>query len=261
MAKLVIFLMLFVGSMSACGDNKVSQFMPDNDLWKSDCLNCKSNVMTQELFQKIVDAGKVAYASNAAANNEILVINALWSNKTVNANCGRSSGKVTVTMYGGLARRPEITAEGFALVLGHELNHAYGGTPYYPSTNNLSAEGQSDFMATKDAYAKIAKLVPELNEDIPVTDFIANICSNKDYKNCIHSLYGGQSLGNLLAVLNKHPQPNYETPDMLQVEQTLSSYPATTQCRLDSYLAGTINAPRPACWYKEGTLPAFIKFW
>ena len=63
----------------------------------------------------------------------------------VNANCMRNNGVVTVNMYGGLARRPEVTPEGFALVLCHELGHAYGGTPYIFQQAQIAAEGQADY--------------------------------------------------------------------------------------------------------------------
>jgi hypothetical protein len=246
----------FLAVLVSCGANAAS-FMPENDLWKEDCLGCESIGMTQELFQKIVDAGKQAYAPNAKANKEKLIINAKWEDPTVNANCGRQFGMVTVNMYGGLFRRPEMSPEGFALVLGHELNHAYGNAPYYPQSNKLSAEGQADYMATKDAYVKIAKLVPELNQEIFSTDFIKNVCKNvkktkknmMDSANCEHSLLGGQSLGNLLAALGGDPMPNYETPDPYVTDVTLTSYPATTQCRLDTYLAGTLGNSRPTCWF------------
>lgn len=248
----ILFLLMFL-SFGA----KAGQFMPANDLWREDCLTCMPlNQMSQELFNKIVDAGRKAYAKNADSNGEKLVINALWSDSTVNANCcrGCTSGTVEVNMYGGMARRAEMNPEGFALVLGHELSHAYGGQPYYPNSDRMSAEGQSDYEGAKTAYARIAALVPELNDNIDVSDFIEKACQGRD-DSCRHSLSGGMSLGTLLATLSGDPAPQYETPDPTVVNKTLTSYPKTTQCRLDTYLLGTLNKDRPACWFKNGSDP------
>lgn len=227
-----------------------TSFMPENDLWKEDCLSCKTNYgLDQKTFEKIIDVAYVIYKPLADTNNELLRINKNWTDATVNANCMRSGGLVTVNMYGGLARRVEVTAEGFALVLCHELSHAYGGAPYIRPTTRMSAEGQSDYMATLECGKKVFK---ELNLDASTmepTEFMVNTCNGDQI--CLSSLIGGQSLGNLLSVLSKHPTPNYETPDPTIVPKTLTSYPATTQCRLDSYFAGTMNLVRPACWFKN----------
>lgn len=234
----------------------INSFAPENELWREDCLYCENTTITQALFNKIIAGGRKAYAINASNNKETLTINAKWTDSTVNANCSRYNGKVVVNMYGGLARRPEITPEGFALVLGHELSHAYGGVPYYPN-ETLSAEGQADYKSTLEAYAKIAAYVPELSTASVDDTFVKHTCSVKygrfadnRYVNCIHALEGGKSLGKLLALLNDEPVPNYETPDTTIVKKTQTSYPDTVQCRVDSYLNGELNKARPRCWYK-----------
>lgn len=247
MRYLLLFVSLLFSTFGLCG-----QFMPPNNLDQEDCINCfNSNGMTEDLFNRIVDAGRVAYAENAQNNSEKLVINNLWSDSTVNANCcrGCTYGQVTVNMYGGMARRAEINPEGFALVLGHELSHAYGGEPYYPNSDRMSAEGQSDYEGARTAYRKIAALVPELNIDFEPSEYIKNQCNGD--KQCEHSLVGGLALGTLLARLSGNVQPSYETPDTSVVWRTETSYPKTTQCRLDTYRAGTLNLERPSCWFKK----------
>lgn len=234
------------------------KFMPENDLWREDCgATCfNSNGMTKEIFDKILAAGQKAYDPYAQKNGERLVINNKWTDSTVNADCcrGCEAGKVIVNMYGGMARRNEINFEGFALVLGHELNHAYGGAPYYPGSDQMSAEGQSDYEGARTAYRKIAALVPELKKDISYEDYVGQLCAGKtgeEFKDCVHSLEGGKALGNLLAVLSGEGVPSYQTPDTSRVSQTETSYPRTVQCRVDTYLAGTLNKSRPACWFYD----------
>lgn len=251
MQKLALlpFCVLFVSCGSAEGNSK---FLPENELWREDCVACEANTMTEAIFNKIVDAGRKAYASKAANNNEQLIINARWTDATVNADCSRYNGRVTVNMYGGLARRREISIEGFALVLGHELSHAYGGAPYYPNSQKMSGEGQSDYVSAKTAYGLIAPYASDLRQTIPVAAFVANACKNKKslaYTDCVHTLEGGKTLGALLAVLSGEPVPRYETPDTSVVSKTETSYPNTVQCRVDSYLAGVLNKARPSCWF------------
>lgn len=224
--------------------------IPDNDLWKQDCLDCKglANTVTQETFERIIDTAYEVYKPIADLNKEELLINKNWEDPTVNANCLRSEGTVEINMYGGLARREEITPEGFTLVLCHELSHAYGGTPYIRTYSRMSAEGQADYKATLECAKRV---FPKLNPKglwVAPTDFMIKAC-NYD-KVCLSSLVGGQSLGNLLAVIKEEDAPNYETPDPLVVPKTLLSYPATTQCRLDTYFNGALSKDRPLCWFK-----------
>jgi hypothetical protein len=231
------------------------QIFPDNDLWKEDTLDNKS-IDTQIVFDKINDIAYSLYKPFADANNEQLVINHKWTDSTVNANCLRSGGVVTVNMYGGLARRPEIGPEGFALVVCHELGHAYGGKPYIQVNNRMSAEGQADYYGAKDCQKKVIALLKLETTVIPETSFMTKACSEvfvdeKEADICVQALIGGQELGNLLAVLKKEPTPNYETPDPYVIPQTTTTYAKTTQCRLDTYLAGTLNKVRPACWFKN----------
>jgi len=122
-------------------------FLPENDLWKEDYF-MKSRT-GQLLFNRIIEIAYDIYKPIAEEfGDDNLSIYGWWENSTVNANSNRFYEKVIVNMYGGLFRRPEITLEGFALVLCHELSHAYGGYPYIMVWNNISAEGQADYAAT-----------------------------------------------------------------------------------------------------------------
>jgi hypothetical protein len=233
-----------------------TQFAEDNDLWMEDSLMADSNV-TKEMFEKIIAAGKAAYEPFAMKNNESLTINNRWDDSTVNANCGRQFGGVTVNMYGGLARRQEVTPDAFALVLCHELGHAYGGTPYIQTFSRMSAEGQADYYGSKECLDLVLKEIPADPAMVTPTDYMKQRCNQHAAEGteanalCIRKLVAGQGLGNLLSVLKKVTAPNYETPDPLVVRKTELSYPSTVQCRLDTYLAGGIGQARPACWFKN----------
>ena len=222
-------------------------FMEANDLNLQDGM-FMSNV-SEEMFNLIVDTGTKLYKPFADKNKETLTINKLWDDTTVNANTQRMFGKVTINMYGGLARRPEVSPPAFALVMCHELGHAYGGTPYISSWQKMAAEGQADYYGAKVCLKKVIEALKSEFPTFDATPFIEKTCGNDEI--CSFGLYAGEGLGALLASMKKSAVPNYETPDPLVVTETVLSYPATVQCRLDTYLAGTMNLDRPKCWFAD----------
>lgn len=234
-----------------CGDEKASRvvhnFMPDNNLWMEDNVNFTSNV-SEEMFNTIIDIAKKLYEPTAKEWNEELVINKKWKDGTVNADAWRDGeGATEINMYGGMARRQEVIPIGFALVLCHELNHLYGGKPYIDTYAKMAAEGQSDYMGAGWCLKNIAEQLDDPSK-VDVTPYMTNACSGNEI--CLRQLAGGNSLGILLAKLSAEKAPNFETPDKTVVTRTNTSYPRTTQCRLDSYHNGTLGKNRPLCWYK-----------
>lgn len=254
MLKSILFLTL-LAFMSASQAYYTHTALPENDLWMEDYFE-KSN-SGEEMFYQVIEAAEIVYGPIAEAFGDTsLTINKRWSDSTVNANVSRYFGSVTINMYGGLFRRPETTIEGFTLVLCHELGHAYGGYPYLSEWRKLSAEGQADYAGAKDCMSKVLTVLKMDGFEAEPTGFIEDTCFNafkekEKQQNCVRSLVGGQSLGTLLATISEGVVPNYETPDPLVVEETLLSYPATVQCRLDTYLRGTLLLDRPACWFKD----------
>jgi len=254
---LVLAATLVVFSVIGCGRNEINStvsgvsthnWVEDNDLWKEDNINFAGSNVSEEMFNAVIDAAEILYAPIAKDWNEKLTIQRNWDDSTVNANASRDgNGWTEINMYGGLARRPEVIPIGFALVLCHELSHLYGGQPYVNVGLKMAAEGQSDFAG---AGWCLKGIVESLNDpsDIEVTPYMKKVCYNDN--TCIRQLAGGNSLGKLLALLNKETVPNFETPDKSVVKRTNTSYPKTVQCRLDSYHNGTLVKDRPLCWYK-----------
>lgn len=233
--------------LTACGtQNDSSFFAPDNDLWKED--GFVNGEVTEAIFDEIINIGQEIYAPTAKQWNEELTINHLWTDSTVNANASRDGqGWTEVNMYGGLARRQEVIPEGFALVLCHELNHLYGGAPYVNAGLYMSAEGQSDYAGAGWCLKNIAEKL-SVKGTFEATEYMKTACANNEI--CLRQLGAGFSLGALLSKLNGDKLPSYETPDKTVVKKTNTSYPKTTQCRVDTYLNGTLGKDRPLCWYK-----------
>lgn len=231
-------------------------FIQDNDLGQYDKADAPSN-MDKATFMAIIEAAKKVYDPIAKQNNEKLTINARWDDGTVNANCRRGWGNVTINMYGGLARRPEVTPDGFALVLCHELGHAYGGAPYIQEWTKMSAEGQADYYGAKDCMKAIVDLIAYDSRFDAATPYMEEKCAaaftadTNEYKSCIRRLQAGQSLGSLMSTIMEEATPDYETPDPTEVPSTLTSYPDTVQCRLDTYHNGVLGLVRPRCWFKN----------
>lgn len=236
------------------GGASYHKFVEDNDLWKQDSFDKKGG-LTQEVFDTIIDTAQELYKPDADAHFEKLTVNHKWDDSTVNADTMRFFGTVTINMYGGLARRDEVTPEGFALVLCHELGHAYGGSPYINQILMMSAEGQSDYYGAK---ACLSRVLPKLHEKglASEDDYIQAKCGevfpdDAGHGLCVRKMNAAMSLGKLLAAIKNEPVPQFETPDQTQVDETLTSYPATIQCRLDTYHNGALNYDRPRCWFKQ----------
>jgi len=229
--------------------------LPENDLWMEDYFEKSGG--GAEMFNKIIDAALVVYKPiSEEFGDSKLTIKRKWEDSTVNASATRLFGRVTINMYGGLFRRPEATLEGFALVLCHELSHAYGGRPYVRAWQKLSAEGQADYAGAKECMHKVMDVLKLEGYEIEPSGYVASICEDSfeevgRQELCERSLIGGLSLGTLLATIKEEQIPDYQTPDQTVVETTLLSYPDTVQCRLDTYLNGTLQLERPACWFKK----------
>jgi hypothetical protein len=245
---LKLLLAITLAMVAQVGFAQTHNWVEDNDLWKEDNVRSQRNEITQDVFNNIIQKAQELYDPIAQQHEETLTINADWDDSTVNANSSRFGDEATVNMYGGLARREEVTPEGFALVVCHELGHLYGGKPYIHETAKMAAEGQADYYGARDCLKTVLAKVPPLSPPT-VTDYIAKACNSN--KMCERRLVGSYSLGKLLAVIKSEPIPEFETPDPLVVTETQLSYPKTVQCRLDTYHNGTFNMARPKCWFKD----------
>jgi len=217
-----------------------SDFLPTNNLYLEDSLESASNV-TEEQFNQIIDQAIEIYAPIIAEHGKNLRFNRLWDNATVNANASQSGDTWTVNMYGGLARRPEVTPDGFALVVCHELGHHLGG---FPAKSWAAYEGQSDYFATQSC-GRLLWSNQTLSEMETLPDYPQGLCDVTYFGEgvsrlqlCYREMLAGYSLGNLLGTLGG-TKVSYTSPDLSVVTRTNSKHP-TGQCRLDTYMRGAI---------------------
>jgi hypothetical protein len=253
MLKILMVFVLSCSSLASFAD------LPQNDLWKQDNKNLASN-FTEKEFNAAIKELQTLYAPIISKFGAKLSIKGNWDDATVNAYASQSGKTWNVQMFGGLARRPEMTIDGFKLVICHELGHHEGGAP---ASGWASFEGQADYYATHVCGKKI---FANYSQSIKTSKYCAT-GNEKDQIACTVNLNAGQSLANLLAALSGDIQPSYDTFDPSEVETTQSAHPAS-QCRLDTYFAGEMcNMPwddtvipknedsvcdnRPKCWYAK----------
>lgn len=200
--------------------------------------------LTKKEFHNVIDKAEEFFSPIIKAHGAKLKVNRRWEDPSVNASASQFWGTWYVDMYGGLARRAEITVDGFALVLCHEIGHHLGGFPR--SSEWAANEGQSDYYSTIACSKYIWKDELEVNETYK---YIANIdaillCNSRwevkaDKYLCYRQIMAGLSLGTLLSHLGGTGEVSIDTPDEKEVNQTNDRHPKG-QCRLDTYVSGAL---------------------
>jgi hypothetical protein len=285
---LIAIAMLGVGcsidSGTTEGKEKSSQeltyasFLPENNFDERSYY--KAGEVTQDDFETILYAAEEIYTPIVAAFGAQLVVNGDYADKTVNAYANQDGDRWEVSFFGGLAKHPEMTVPGFALVVCHELFHHLGGFPVYSNSRWAAIEGQSDYGAVTACARKM------FDQNSPMRVWGKDLMKKKkptepsgqkscsgfygiDKEVCEITLEGGLSLGRVLAALNGEKAPSYSTPSKVVVSKTMETHPPA-QCRVDTYLAGALcnktwedrtiprnkseadkaSCAKPKCWYK-----------
>jgi hypothetical protein len=208
--------------------------------------------ITEKTFNAVIDAAIKIYTPIFKAKGATFEVVRLWDDGTVNAYAEQEGNVWKVSMFGGLARHPETTPDGFAEVICHEIGHHLGGAPKYSGMSWAAVEGQADYFATlKCMHKMIAKL-----QDWPafapagVDPLVTQRCNDSypsnatENKICVRSAYGGFALAKLLANLGGEPVPAFNTPDKSKVSRTIEYHPPG-QCRLDTYFNGAVCSVDP----------------
>src|SRR5688572_29988567 len=106
-----------------------ASFLPENNLHLQDSMKRPANVSEAQFNAAIVKARGI-FEPIVRSLGGTLSIRGNWSDTTVNASATQLFGTWVVDMFGGLARRPETTPDGFAMVLCHEIGHHLAGFPF-----------------------------------------------------------------------------------------------------------------------------------
>jgi hypothetical protein len=241
--KSILLCLFALACLSASYAN--ARCLPKNNLGIFDNKARIANIDEQQ-FNSIIDHVIALWQPWAKLHGATLVAEKLWDDSTVNASASESGNTWSVTMYGGLARRPEVTQDGFALVVCHELGHHFGGHYFYEGDQWAAAEGQADYFATQVCGKKVFERAKAWNiryrQGVPqgVQDRCDSIYHSKEEQEvCYREAAGGLSLATLLAAAGGETPPKFETPDKSVVDKTNTEHPQA-QCRLDTYFQASL---------------------
>ena len=210
--------------------------------------------MTQQEFNAVIAKANAFYKPIVQSHGGKLVINGKWTDDTLNANASQFFGTWNVNMYGGLARHPEMTLDGFAMVLCHELGHHLAGFTFRKGFGGFGGtwaanEGQSDYYAAHSCARELWVDELETNASFrgKLPAIVAQQCDNiwkttEEQDLCYRINAGGESLARVLSALKEEPvAPSFETPDANKVNAIDDSHP-DAQCRLDTTYAASLCA-------------------
>lgn len=208
--------------------------------------------MTKQEFMDVIEKARQFYEPIIGAHGGKLQINPLWDDDTLNANASQFFGTWKVNMYGGLARHPEMTLDGFALVLCHELGHHLGGFSFKKGFSGFGGtwaanEGEADYFATHSCARELWRDETAVNATYKsqVPEMVVQSCdgvwTTEEERNlCYRVNAGGLSLARVLSALKKDPvAPEFNTPDANKVNATDDAHP-DAQCRLDTTFSASL---------------------
>lgn len=236
--------------LALLASNAHSSILPENNLEIP--VSQKNAGLSEADYSFVIDKFEAVYRPIVEALGKKLIINRLWENPRVNAGTLRRNNEWIINLYGGYARHPLVTKDGFALVICHELGHHLAGPPKKTFQNGKgwpSVEGQADYYATLDCMKKV---LPEIAGSVEEENSaITELCITEESPNaCRRVLAAGLSVGAISADLRNREIPDYRTPDPSIVTVTFEDHPVP-QCRLDTYLAGVKKGERPRCWFAQ----------
>lgn len=241
--KLAIPLLLLLNlDAFACGEGK--GFLPENDLEIPSTV--KTSGLSETQYHEVIDKVEKVYAPIAESFGSKLIMERLWDNPRVNAGTIRErGGKIwRINLYGGFARHPSVTPDGFALVICHEIGHHIGGAPKKgPNSAPWSSnEGQADYFATLKCLRKVFEgdNNSEAIGKVKVPEIVSAECEYAPDKDiCVRTSMAGLAISHVSADIRKVSLPTFETPDPAEVKETFEKHPLP-QCRLDTYFQGAI---------------------
>ena len=234
-----------------------ASILPKNDLYKFDNKMKLAN-MTPAEFEDAIEQYVRIWAPLAEAHGGQLNAVRNWDDSTVNAFADRHGNEWSIQMFGGLARREEVTLDAFKLVVCHELGHLFAGY-HFGYYSGMASEGSADYFATQVCARQTWEGEVALNATFRgnAIPHVRRECdavwqTENEQNLCYRTAAAGASLSSLFAALNgsQFPQPN--TPDMTQASQTLTYHP-DAQCRMDTYFQGGLCARR----HDLGLIPGY----
>jgi hypothetical protein len=221
-----------------------SSFAPKHKPFPSSMQRLNSGI-DEVKFHSLIREIEAIYTPIVARLGANLVIESDWSSIESNAYADQEGTQWKLMVSGGLARRPEITPDGFSLILCHELGHHLGGYPF-GTYGWDAAEGQADYFASFVCARKIWLDELEVNARARLTTptAVKERCNQvwsdqKDQDLCYRIALAGKSAADFLAAVERSQGVYFDKPDPQVVAETIVFHPSA-QCRLDTYVNGAL---------------------
>lgn len=245
MLKLLCFATVLLASVASH-----ATFLPVDLQEEAQAELTDANITEQE-FKDILQRIQKHYAPKAKLHGGNLKVSGSWKGNKLNAGARQIFGFWQVNITGALARRPELTKDGFTMIVCHELGHHLGGYAFAPADMPIggvwaASEGQADYFASQVCARSLWSSETEINSQSrsKVNRIAKQMCNeawNKvDEQNlCYRIMNASESMTTTMANLMKKPAPSFETPDTDVVAQTISTHPKV-QCRFDTSVQGSL---------------------
>ena len=231
-----------------------AKFLPDHEILPLSFLSVGPSNTSEQKFKEVLNEIQKTYEPVVATHGGKLRISGNWRDEKLNAAANQLFGSWNVVITGGLARRPELTTDGFILILCHELGHHLAGVAFASNGPPIGGtwaanEGQSDYFATQSCARKLWNGDVVNNENsykessLEIRSQCTKVWNDQASQNlCARILMASESVAfTMQALKGETNKPSYSTPDTKIVDKTDSNHPAT-QCHMDTSLQGALCA-------------------
>jgi hypothetical protein len=250
-AILFAIIIMFVPASTSTAKDLCQGFLPPNEMKipvGAHPVGIRNNGgLNEQQYNSVMDRIQAMYGHIVARKGGTLVINRLWTDATVNSSAQQVGNQWIINMYGGIARHPDTTFEGEALIACHEMGHHLGGAPKLFGDSWATNEGGADYFSTLKCLRGFfepddnAAIIANVNIDpLAKSQCEAQFQAKKDQDICKRLSMGAESVSYLFQALNEETtRPQFGTPDKTEVADTNDDHPAT-QCRMDTYFGGSL---------------------
>ena len=232
-------------------------------------MKCTSQAFAQkpdfEIQNGILNEAFLLLSPRAQQEKGNLVIRIDETRSSIGASAKRDSlDSFEIILDKGLIGWPRLTEDALRMIICHEAGHLWGGAPHKSppidwdgpigsdGLSLMSAEGQADYFAAKECFKQWVQDQDHTRQIKNAPNELKQKCENKwgpssnESGLCQRSALAGKDFLNLV----KDFEISFATPAQEVVEKTLNDEYPSRQCRLDTFLAGALQNPRPLCWYR-----------
>jgi hypothetical protein len=208
--------------------------------------------ITQAIFNERINQLQTVYAPIIKQHGGKLDLKGNWGNDKIVAQATQMFGSWKIQFSGGLARRPELSADGMTLIICHEIGHHVAGFPFVSGSPLggywAAVEGQSDYYSTQVCARRMWENERELNSSFaakvnPAAKEKCDVAFTQvdDQALCYRTTVGLESVIQTMAALMNKPVPQYATPDTSVSRGNMENHPPI-QCRFDTLFQGSVCA-------------------